>query len=303
MTIKKLDELVEKAKEGRIKKLVAVAANDNHTIESVNNAVEIGIVKATLTGNENIIKKVCKEKGININNFEIIHEPDENKAAFLACKLINEDKADFIMKGFINTDQYMKALLNKENGLVTPKGIISHITVMDCEKYHKLLIFSDAGIIPQPNLTQKIAIANYITQTGIALGLKEVKIAAICATEQVLPKLPACVDATILSKMAQRGQIKNAIIEGPIALDLAINKEDAEIKKFKSPVAGDADGLLFPNLETGNIFYKTNTKFSNPKVGSFVVGAKVPAVLSSRGDSVETKIYSIALASIMVKEK
>lgn len=301
MTIKKLDELIPKAKEGKIKRLVAAAANDNHTIEAVNNAVKIGIVKATLTGDENLIKKVCQEEGIDINNFEIIHEPDENKAALLACKFINDGKADFIMKGLLSTDKYMRALLNKEQGLVPPKGILSHITVMDCEGYDKLLICSDVAIIPLPDLTQKIAIANYIAQTGVALGFKKVKIAAITATEQVLPKLPSCVDAAILSKMSQRGQIKNAIIEGPISLDLAIDKEAAQIKKFDSPVAGDADGLLFPNIEAGNIFYKSNTKLSHSKVGAIVVGAKVPAVLSSRGDSVETKLFSIALAAVMAK--
>ena len=165
---------------------------------------------------------------------------------------------------------------------------------MECSSYHKLLTVSDVAVIPCPDLNQKISMIKYVTITARALGVEKPKVAMIAPTEQVLPKVQSTVDAAILSKMGERG-----IIEGPMALDVAVDKEAAEIKKMQSVVAGDADCLIFPNLESGNVFYKTNTKLGHSKQGAVLVGAKVPSVLSSRGDSVETKLNSIALAAIL----
>jgi phosphotransacetylase len=167
--------------------------------------------------------------------------------------------------------------------------------------YHKLLVVGDVAIIPLPDLKMKIAILNYLIKTAKALDIKIPKVAVIAATEQMLAGMPACVDAAILSKMAERGQIKGALVDGPFSLDVAIDKESAEIKKIIGGVAGDADCLLFPNIEAGNVFYKTNTKLAGAELGAFVAGARVPCVLSSRGDSSLTKLYSIALAAIIAK--
>jgi len=175
---------------------------------------------------------------------------------------------------------------------------LSHVTVIENPNYEKLLIVGDVAIIPVPDLDQKIAITNYLIQTAHRLGNEKPKVAIIAATEQMLPNMPTCVDAAIISKMGERGQIKGALIEGPLALDTAIDKESAAIKKLKSEVAGDADCLLFPNIETGNVFYKFNTKLAKGELGAIVIGAKCPAVLSSRGDSALTKTYSIALAAL-----
>jgi len=216
--------------------------------------------------------------------------------------LINKGEGDILMKGLLSTDKYMRAILNKENGLMpNAKAVLSHVTVIETPNYHKLIVCGDVAIIPAPDLTQKIAIANYLIQTAKALQIATPKVAILAATEQMLAGMPACVDAAIISKMADRGQIKGAAIDGPLSLDVAIDKESAEVKKMQGVVAGDADCILFPNIESGNVFYKSNTKLANAELGAMVMGAKVPCVLTSRGDSAKSKMYSIALAALAAK--
>ncbi|MBQ7549902.1 MAG: phosphate butyryltransferase [Bacteroidales bacterium] len=302
MSITKLDQIIELVKTKPQKRLIAAYANDAHTIEAVNNAVEMGIVKATLVGDEATIKSVCAENNIDVNNFTIVQEADENKAAAKACDLINSGEGDILMKGLLSTDKYMRAILNKERGLMPgPKAVLTHVTVIETPRYHKLIICGDVAIIPAPDLKQKIAIANFLISTAKALQIEKPKLAVLAATEQVLPAMEACVDACLISKMADRGQLKGALVDGPLGVDLAIDMECVQIKKVKSEVAGDADCLLFPNIESGNIFYKCNTKLAGAELGAMVVGAKVPCVLSSRGDSTHTKLYSIALAAAVAK--
>ncbi|WP_321282269.1 bifunctional enoyl-CoA hydratase/phosphate acetyltransferase [Marinifilum fragile] len=300
--ITRLEQIIDVLKSNEKKRLVAAYANDAHTIEAVNNAVEKGIVEATLVGDEETIKKTCAEHNIDVTKFTVVHEPVEIKAAQKAVELIRNGEGDMIMKGLVSTDKYMKAILNKETGLMPPKAVLSHVTVMENPNYHKLLVCSDVAVIPQPDLNQKIALTNYVINVARALGIETPKVALVAASEQVLPKMEACVDATIISKMADRGQIKNAYVDGPLAIDVAIDKESVEIKKLESKVAGDADCLVFPNIESGNVFYKTNTKLAKAELGAFVVGAKCPAILSSRGDSVLTKLYSIALAALVASK-
>jgi phosphate butyryltransferase len=299
MSITKLDQILEAVKSKPKKRLVAAYANDAHTIGAVNNAVELGIVEATLVGDQEVIKKVCAEHGFNINNFEIVHEPVDVAAAAKAVELVNQGKANVIMKGLVSTDKYMRAILNKEKGLMPPKAVLSHVTVMETSTYHKLMIVGDVAVIPAPDFEQKVAITNYLITTAHALGIECPKVAIIAATEQVSYKIPACVDAAVLSKMADRGQLKKAYVDGPLALDVAIDPESVQIKGLKGPVAGDADCMLFPNIEAANVFYKANTKLAGGELAALVMGAKVPAILSSRGDSEKTKLYSIALAALM----
>ena len=301
MAITKLDQMFEVLKSKEKKRLVAAFANDSHTIGAVSNAVDKGIVEATLVGDEETIKKVCLQDGIDVKKFTIVQEADEMKAATLAVKLINEGKGNLLMKGAVTTDKYMRAILNKETGLMNPGAILTHVTVIETPNYPKLLIVGDVAIIPAPDFKQKLTLTNYLISTAHALNIPNPKVACIAATEQMSATMPACVDAAILSKMNDRGQIKGAVVDGPLALDVAIDKESAEIKKLKSEVAGDADCLLFPNIESANVFYKTNTKLCGAELGAIVVGARVPAILSSRGDSELTKLYSIALAALTAK--
>lgn len=302
MKIEKISDIHEVLRGAtRKKRLVVAYANDSHSIEAVSLATKAGLVEGILVGDTDTIKEVCKTHGYDESLFRIVHEPNEVKAAEKAVEIVRNGEADVIMKGLVSTDKYMRAILNKERGLVPPKTTLSHVTVMECPAYHKLLVVSDVAIIPCPDLDQKIAIVKYVAKTAKALGVTTPKIAMIAPTEQVLPKVQSTVDAAILAKMAERGQIPGVLLDGPMALDVAVDKEAAEIKKIRSEVAGDADCLVFPNLESGNVFYKTNSKLGGAKIGAVLVGAKVPSVLSSRGDSVETKLNSIALAAILAE--
>ncbi|MBP9990734.1 MAG: bifunctional enoyl-CoA hydratase/phosphate acetyltransferase [Bacteroidales bacterium] len=301
--VTKLDDLLELVKSKGKKRLVAAYANDSHTIGAVSMAIDKGIVEGTLVGDIETIKKVCAEEGIDVNKFELVQEADETKAGVKAVELINEGKGDFLMKGLLSTDKYMRAILNKEKGLMPGKknDMLTHMAVFEVPRYHKLLVCSDVAIIPAPDMKQKQAILGHLINTAKSLEIAKPKVALLAATEQVSVGMPACVEAAIISRMGDRGQIKGAILDGPLALDVAIDAESAKTKKLTGEVAGDADCLLFPNIESGNVFYKACTKFGGAELACMVVGAKVPCVLTSRGDSVKTKLYSIALAALNTK--
>ena len=301
MNISRLDQIIDLVKAKPKKRLVAAFANDEHTIEAVNHAVEMGIVEATLVGDESKIKEVCSQLKIDVAKFKIVCEKDEVKAATRACELINNGEGDVLMKGLLPTDKYMRAILDKEKGLTPPNAILTHVAVIENPNYAKLLVASDCAIILNPDLKQKQAILKYLIGVAKAIGVEKPKVALIAATEQMSPAMQACVDAAIISKMAARGQIKGAEVEGPLSLDVALDVEAAQIKGMTDGVAGNADCLLFPNIESGNVFYKCCTKFNKAEVGAILVGAKVPCVLSSRGDSAKTKLYSIAVAAAFSK--
>lgn len=299
MSITKLDQVIELVKSKPRKRLIAAYANDSHTIEAVNNAVDMSIVDATLVGDEQVIASVCKELNIDAAKFTIVHEPVDVKAAAKACEIINNGDGDILMKGLLPTDKYMRAILNKEKGLCPPNAVLTHVAVIENPAYHKLLVVSDCAILLAPDLKQKQMILKTLVSTAKAIGIEKPKVALIAATEQMSAGMQACVDAAIISKMADRGQLSGGEVEGPLSIDIALDKEAAEIKKMKSPVAGDADCLLFPNIESANVFYKCCTKFNKAEIGAFVAGAKVPCVLSSRGDTSLTKLYSIAIAATL----
>lgn len=301
MAIKRLNDLLDVLRSHPKKRLVAAYANDSHTIGAVAQAVKAGVVEATLVGDEPTIKKVCGDLGVDVSQFALVHEPVDVKAVAKAVQLINEGQGDVLMKGLVTTDKYMRGILNKDCGLLPPKAVLSHVVVLEVPSYHKLLVLGDVAIIPAPDFKQKLAIVNYVVRAARTLGVEMPKVALLAATEQMSVGMQACVDAALIAKMGERGQISGAVLDGPLALDVAIDKEAAEIKKLRSEVAGDADCLVFPNIESGNIFFKTCTKFAGAQLGAMVVGAKVPCVLTSRGDSVQSKLYSIALAASSAK--
>jgi phosphate butyryltransferase len=296
--ITSFDAIFEHIKTKPKKRLIAAYANDSHTIGAVSLAIDAGIVDATLVGDAKTIKYVCETLEVDYNKFNIVQEANENKAALTAVEFVSKGEGDILMKGLCSTDKYMRAILNKEIGLLPAKGILSHITLMSSSAYHKLLLFGDIAVIPAPDLKQKMAMCEYLIKAAKSLGIEKPKLAVIAATEQMSPGMQACVDAAILSKMADRGQIADAYVDGPLAVDVAIDEEAKEIKKVSGTVAADADCLLFPNIEAGNVFYKTVGKFTNAQLAAMVVGAKAPCVLSSRGDTTETKLNSIALAAL-----
>ncbi len=299
MEIKQLSDLVIALKGSPPGRLVAVNAVDEHTLDAINAAVEQGIVQAILTGDPAKIGETCQVLGIDVGKFILEPAFSEDEAARKGVELVSSGKADIMMKGLLSTDKYMRVILDKEFGLLPPKGVLSHVTVIENRNYHKLLIVSDVAIIPYPDLSQKVVMVGYLLDTARALGIVQPKVALVAATEQVLTAIPACTDAAIISKMAERGQFRGALVDGPMGLDVAIDAESAAIKKISSPVAGDADCLLFPNIDAGNVFYKMSAKMCHSEQAAIVAGARVPIVLSSRGDSMQTKLFSIALAALM----
>lgn len=284
------------------KRMVAAWAVDEHTIEASSKAVDLGIVKVTLVGDSDQIAKVCEFNRIDISKFEIVDIKDELKAVAEAVRMVHDGEGDVLMKGLCSTDKFLRAILNKETGLLPPKGLLSHVGVLESPNYHKLMFIGDMAVIPQPDFRQKVKISEYILKVAKAFGIDKPKIAFIAASEQMLDTMPACMEGAMLAKMCDRGQIKGCIGDGPLALDVAIDKESAEIKKLQSAVAGDADCMLFPNIESANVFWKTNTKLvKGVKQAGMLVGTKVPCVLASRADSVDVKLNSIAEAVAFVK--
>ena len=299
--ITKFEEIFELLRSKAKKRIIAAWAVDDHTINAVRLAVEKGIVEATLVGDEQKIQAVCAHEGINTSIFKIVHVPEELKAIATAVDLINQGEGDILMKGLCSTDKYMRAILNKERGLMPPKAVLSHVTVVSAPTYPKLLIVGDVAVIPAPDFSQKVAITNYVIKTAHALDIEKPKVAILAATEQMLAGMPACVEAAMIAKMADRGQITGAYVDGPLALDVAIDLESAQTKKVGGPVAGDADCIVFPNIESGNVFFKAVTKLAKGELAALVMGAKVPCVLTSRGDSITSKLNSIALAALTAK--
>ena len=283
------------------KRMVAAWGIDDHTISAAGKAVELGLVDVTLVGDEVAITEVCRRENIDPSKFTIVHNPVELSAIAQAVQMVRDGEGDFLMKGLCSTDKFLHAILNKETGLLPPKGTLTHCGVMEIPSYHKLLFVGDVAVIPAPDLKQKQVIMECLVRTAKSVGVQTPKVAIIAATEQVLPSQPATMEAAQLAKMADRGQIKGCVADGPLALDVAIDRESAEIKGLVSPVAGDADCLLFPNIESGNVFYKANSKLvEGVRQAGILVGAKVPCVLSSRADSTDTKLNSIAVAAMSV---
>ena len=300
--ITNFNELFQELKEKKIcKRMIAAWGVDSHTIEAASLAVDMGFVKVTLVGDRDLIQVVCDSYKIDISKFVIVDEKDELKAVAKAVALVHDGEGDVLMTGLCSTDKFLRAILNKECGLLPPKGLLSHVGVIENPNYHKLIFITDMAVIPAPDFRQKVKMAGFVTGVARSFGIAMPKIAFIAASEQMMDTMPACIEGAMLAKMCDRGQIK-AIGDGPLALDVAIDQESVEIKKLKSPVGGDADCLLFPNIESANVFWKTNSKLAKDvRQAGFLVGTKVPCILASRADSVDVKLNSIASAVISAK--
>lgn len=292
----------ELAGRGVRKRMIAAWGVDGHTIAAAGRAVNLGLVDVTLVGDKDKIADACREEGVDKSLFTIVHNTDELSSVSQAVQIIREGEGDFLMKGLCSTDKFLRAILNKETGLLPPKGTLTHCGVLEIPQYHKLLFVGDVAVIPAPDFKQKQLIMGFLVKTAQAVGVEKPKVAVIAATEQVLVSQMATIEAAMLAKMADRGQIKGCVVDGPLALDVAIDKESVAIKGLESPVAGDADCLLFPNIESGNVFYKANSKLvPGVRQAGILVGAKVPCVLSSRADSIDTKLNSIAVAAMSAR--
>ncbi|MCX7904494.1 MAG: phosphate butyryltransferase [Caloramator sp.] len=296
--IRNFDELLDAVRGRKKMKLSVAAANDVEVLLAAENARSLGLIDAVLVGDANDIKKIAEENNIDLSNYEIVDVKNLVESARVAVSLVSHGKADFLMKGLIGTADLLRAVLDKEIGLRT-NNLLSHVMVYSVETYHKLILLTDGGMVTYPDLTQKVQIVQNAVKVAKALGINPIHVAPLCAVEVVNPDMQATIDAAILSKMNQRGQIKDCVIDGPLALDNAISKEAAHHKGIKSPVAGEADILLVPNIEAGNMLGKSLTYFAKAKSAGIIVGAKCPIVLVSRADTHESKLYSIALGSLI----
>lgn len=296
--IKSFDEVLLKVKSQQIKKVAVAVAQDEPVLEAIRDAKENGIAEAILVGDKEKIEQIAEKLEMNIADYEIIDEKDINKAAIETVKLVSSGKADMMMKGLIDTATFLRAVLNKEFGLRTGKQM-SHIAVFEVPGYDRLLFLTDAAFNMYPELKEKIDIVKNAVNVASALGIETPKVAPICAVEVINPAMQATLDAASLTIMNARGQIKGCIIDGPLALDNALSKEAAAHKKISGEVAGCADILLMANIEAGNAVYKCLTYTTECKNGGLLMGAAAPVIVTSRADSPESKLNSIALASLV----
>lgn len=292
-----IDELIEAAKSEPALKLAVAAAGDKVVLESVKRADEAGIIDAILVGDKQKIKENLKKVNYDFNG-EIVHAENDKQAANKSIELIAEGKADFPMKGLLSTKVILQALLNKNYGLRQDR-LLSLVTMMYLEKEDKIVFMTDGGMNINPDLNDKKEIIANAAEMAKAVGINKPKVAPLAAVEKVNPAMPCTLDAANLSKMGDRGQIKNTEIDGPLAFDNAISEEAAEHKGIESPVAGKADILLVPDIEAGNVLYKALVFYAGLPSASLVLGAKVPMVLTSRADSATTKFNSIALGKMV----
>lgn len=301
MEYKSFDDLIKKVQNlDSMKKVAVVSAQDEHTLEAVFKAKKDNIVEPILIGNKKKIIEILSGLHESVLEESIINVESDSEAAEKAVELINENKADFIMKGKIQTADLLRAVVNKENGLRTGK-VMSHIVIHEIPTYHKLLAVTDGGMMMYPSLDEKKQILENAVSTFLTLGYENPKVAVLAAVETVNPKMQESVDADMLKKMNIKGEIINCIVEGPISYDLTMSKESASIKGFVSPVTGEADIIMVPNITVGNILGKSLVYSAGAKMAGFIVGAKVPIVLTSRGSTSEEKYLSLALSASAVK--
>lgn len=301
--IRKLDELLAAAKQGQTMRLVVAAAQDEDVLGAVCKAAEEGLIIPILVGDRNAIFEIADREALNVSNYEIVDITDLTEAAKASVKMVSEGKGDFLMKGLIDTAILLKAVLDKEIGLRTDR-LLSHVMIYDVPHYHKLIYLTDGGMNIEPSYDEKVKIVENAIDACKALGTEVVKVAALAAKEKVSEKMPTTVDARKLQELCETGYFgEGVIVEGPLAMDLAVSEEAAAVKKFSSKIAGDTDILMVPTIEVGNGIGKTLTYLAGAESAGIIMGAKVPVVLVSRADSYEAKLNSIALGSVIASYK
>jgi phosphate butyryltransferase len=297
--IKTLNDLLNKAKEKDKRTIAVASAADIPVLEATSKALKENIADFLLVGDKSEIEKVASDNNIDIKGMEILQADNPNKAAELAVKSVREGKAQILMKGKISTGGLLGQVLNKEYGLRKGKEVITHVAVFEIPAYHKLLALTDAAMNIAPDLNTKVSMINSAVGVMKALGIDKPKVAVLGAVEVVNANMPATLEAAMLSKMCDRGQIKDCYVDGPLALDNAVSKEAAEHKGIKSEVAGDADILITPDINAGNVLYKSINFLAKAKASAVICGASAPIVLTSRSDSDEAKLLSIALSTLL----
>jgi phosphate butyryltransferase len=299
---KGFDEIISKVNQLEMKKVAVSVAQDSEVLEAVKAAKERGIAEAILVGDEEKIRAIAAEIGMNVDEFEIIHEADPIEASLKAVKLAHDGKADMYMKGLIDTKNFLKSVLDKEVGLRTGSAL-SHVSVFEVPTIDHLLFLTDVAFMTYPTLEDKVNIIKNTVPVAKACGVAIPKVAPLAAVEVVNPKMPVTVEAYELTQMNERGEITDCIVDGPLSLDLSIDPEAAKHKGATDrKIQGDADILLFPDIHAGNLVYKAMVHMVDVKVGCILTGTKVPVILTSRSDTFETKVNSMALAAVVAEE-
>ncbi|HTX89311.1 MAG TPA: bifunctional enoyl-CoA hydratase/phosphate acetyltransferase [Bacteroidales bacterium] len=292
----KLSDLYELAKSARKKKIAVAVAQDEHSLEAVCAVVKSGLVDAILVGSEQKIKELAAKLKLDISGMPVINEEVDAQAVRRAVSVVRNKEADILMKGNVPSATFLRGVLDKEAGL-RKSEVLSHFALFEVPTYHKLIGLTDAAMVIAPDLKTKIAIINNAVEFMNRLGVPKPKVALLCAVEMVNEQMPATMEAAILSKMNQRGQIKNCILDGPLAYDNAVSIESARHKGIVSDVAGDADMLVVPDIEAGNVLYKAFGFSAGASLAAVVLGAAAPIVLTSRSDTEESKQASIVMAA------
>jgi phosphate butyryltransferase len=293
--IRNLDQLVAGLKGAPPRRVVVAAGHDPHTLEAAMRAADERIALVTLVADRRRLDEMASTLGPLPAGVTVVDEPDPVRAAERAVAMVRAGEADVLMKGLVATSDYMKKILDKDHGLLPPGRVLSHVTVVEFPTLPRLLFVADVAIIPQPDLAAKQQILEYCLRAARSFGVEKPRAALLAASEKVSPKMPATVEADEIRRLAQDGRFGDAIIDGPLALDVAISPEACRIKELDSPVGGLADVLVFPNIETGNVFYKLATHLAGARVAAAVVGTTAPCVLTSRADDESSKLLSIAL--------
>lgn len=299
---KDFNALMNLAQERGPKTISVACAHDKDVLVSIKMAMEKGIIEPILVGDKDKILTIANEIQLNLEDVQIIDEADKVLASRIATELVSSGKAHILMKGLVDTSIIMKQVLDKEIGLRSGK-LISHVAVFDVATYHKVFIVTDAAMNIAPNLSQKKEIIDNAVILAQALDIEMPKVAVLAAKESISPKMEATVHAGDLADMSKEGAIKDCIVDGPFALDNAISKESAKIKGIVSPVAGDADILLAPDIEAGNVLYKALSFLANAKSAGLILGAAAPIVLTSRADNEEAKLNSIVLSVLVASRR
>jgi phosphate butyryltransferase len=298
LSVKTIAEMIATARSTGRKRLALAAAQDDSSLEAAVDAWESGLAEPILVGDRAAIEAMGAQLGFDLSRFEIVQAAEPARAAAEAVRLVREGEADVLMKGLVDTSLLLIAAFNKESG-INAGSLASHVAVMEVASYHKLLFVTDAAINVAPDIRAKLDIVSNAVRAAKALGVSLPKVALLAAVEKVnYEKMPCTVDAAVITQMCRRGQLGSCLVDGPLALDNAISAESARVKKISSEVAGDADVLVAPDIEAGNILYKCLLDLGGAKGAGIVMGAAAPIVLTSRADTAETKLASIAFAAL-----
>ena len=298
MIFKQLSEILEIARKQRSKKLAVAAAEDRYVLKAVMQAHAGNIIEPILIGDTDKIIRTASEIELDLENIPLIHETDPVRTCQMAVDLVHRNEAEILMKGLVSTAPLLKAVLNKQKGL-RKRELLSHAALFEVPGYHKLVTVTDAAMNVEPGLKEKVHIIENAVEIYHRLGMKEPKVAVLGPVETINSKIQSTVDAGELKQMNLAGMISGCLVDGPLAMDVAVSKEAAEHKKIKGLVAGDADVLLVPDLDSGNILYKALVFLANSISAAVVMGAQVPIVLTSRADPEQSKLMSIALAAAL----